>query len=613
MPVTACEATTPPVATPAPPSGPGPKEGRQDCSAADQGTEAMQLLPRAVVPAPAPPPELPGASSESLTSQHNAHLLPEASYWYIALFAAVRHWQCVCSQAAGRDGWLAATSVSPAGLLLTRTCCVTCSAPAAPGQGREATQLVQEAEMLPSPLPKLPSIGVHAPAIMQAQLACSSGTAPGTQVVAADINAAAPVVATGPGAEQSTAAAEWQHVNESSIKKWLCNLPGMLEWQLGLRHAPVALQTTVLVQLLVEELASLNASGTEKAPHLDCVASHDVSNNWTLCAKISLKTSTTVTAWVARLGMQLTGRYKVARVWSDEAPPCLVLEVRPLPPAARNGGHATPDLCETSRDGAGPSQPAAGSRGVAAEARPGPSQPAAAPGPAAGPEGTAVPDSVAGFKRNVSDTVQGKAKRQCGSQGHSPSLAAGVAQPAPDQGIEEMEVAPAAHPESPAPAGESVPDPTALTHGCSRLAHTAQLTWCHECLGHGTAAGSFPYHTKSNQGSPCDWPCWLQGVGSKWAGRQHTHILQLQSQPQARQAAVVRTWQIRAKGLPKLLVVELSAGLMNLRCLHCLMTVEHDAQPAEEWGRPDVGAIACRSGLHTPTSLCMVMVEAAYH
>ncbi|KAJ9507762.1 hypothetical protein QJQ45_019327 [Haematococcus lacustris] len=390
MPVTACEATTPPVATPAPPSGPGPKEGRQDCSgeglgviargqrfidlsepvqsqsraraqrlpsntsmyctldmslgqhlhvrfmsppgiswhdsltyivtqrpttaflsltlhvtlllpcgvnvvpllprpelasaltpefrSADQGTGAMQLLPGAAVPAPAPPPELPGAST--------------------------------------------------------------------PGQGREATQLVQEAEMLPSPLPKLPSIGVQAPAIMQAQLACPSGTAPGTQVVAADINAAAPVVATG----------------------------------------------------------------------------------------------------------------------SDEAPPCLVLEVRRLPPAARNGGHATPGPGETSRVGAGPSQPAAGSGGVAAEARPGPSQPAAAPGPAAGPEGTAGPNSVAGFKRNVSDAVQGNAKRQCGSQGHSPSLAAGVAQPglplpalptlpaAPDQGPEDMKVAPAALPEAPAPA-----------------------------------------------------------------------------------------------------------------------------------------------------------------
>ncbi|GFH05846.1 hypothetical protein HaLaN_00377 [Haematococcus lacustris] len=45
------------------------------------------------------------------------------------------------------------------------------------------------------------------------------------------------------------------------------------------------------------------------------------------------------------------------------------------------------------------------------------------------PEGRVVPNSWAGFKRNVSDTVQGNAKRQCGSQGHSPSLAAGVAQP----------------------------------------------------------------------------------------------------------------------------------------------------------------------------------------
>ncbi|GFH17665.1 hypothetical protein HaLaN_14347 [Haematococcus lacustris] len=67
MPDLPCGAATPPVATPAPPWGPGPKEGRQDCSAADQGTGAMQLLPGAAVLAPAPPPELPGASSESLT------------------------------------------------------------------------------------------------------------------------------------------------------------------------------------------------------------------------------------------------------------------------------------------------------------------------------------------------------------------------------------------------------------------------------------------------------------------------------------------------------------------------------------------------------------------
>ncbi|KAJ9507159.1 hypothetical protein QJQ45_004846 [Haematococcus lacustris] len=315
MPVTACEATTPPVATPAPPSGPGPQEGRQDCSA--------------------------------------------------------------------------------------------------PGQGREATQLVQEAEMLPSPLPKLPIIGVQAPAIMQAQLACPSGTAPGTQVVAADINAAAPVVATGPGAEQSTAAAAWKDVYESSIKKWLCKLPGMLEWQLGLRHAPVALQTTVLVQLLVEELASLNASGTEKAPH-------DASNNWTLCAKISPKTSTTVTAWVARLGMQLTGKYKVARVWSDKAPPCLVLEIF-VRPAVMGQGH--PSLLRARE---------------VLLLRLGPGHP-------------------------------------------SPLL--------------------------------------------------------HQDL--------------------------LPELNSKRTGRQHPHLHQLQPQPQARQAAVVRMWRIRAKGLPKLLVVELSAGLMK--------------------------------------------------
>ncbi|KAJ9507282.1 hypothetical protein QJQ45_006245 [Haematococcus lacustris] len=308
MPVTACEATTPPVATPAPPSGPGPKEGRQDCS-------------------------------------------------------------------------------------------------------------------------------VHAPAIMQAQLACSSGTAPGTQVVAADINAAAPVVATGPGAEQSTAAAEWKDVDESSIRKWLCKLPGMLEWQLGLRHAPVALQTTVLVQLLVEEPASLNAFGTEKAPHLDCVASHDASNNWTLCAKTSPKTSTTVTAWVARLGMQLTGRYKVARVWSDEAPPCLVLEIF-VRPAVMGQGH--PSLLrarEVLLLRLGPGHPSPllhqdllplGSQRFLNLMPPLICWPGAL---FSGPEGTAVPNSVAGFKRNVSDTVQGNAKRQCGSQGHSPSLAAGVAQP----------------------------------------------------------------------------------------------------------------------------------------------------------------------------------------
>ncbi|KAJ9507393.1 hypothetical protein QJQ45_006359 [Haematococcus lacustris] len=223
----------------------------------------------------------------------------------------------------------------------------------------------------PGPKEGRQDCSVQAPAIMQAQLACPSGIASGTQIMAADTNAAAPVVATGPGAEQSTAAAEWKDVDESTIKKWLCKLPGMLEWQLGLRHAPVALQTTVLVQLLVEEPASLNAFGTEKAPHLDCVASHDVSNNWTLCAKTSPKTSTTVIAWVARLG----------------------------------------------------------------------------------PEGRAGPNSVAGFKRNVSYIVQGNAKRQCGSQGHSPSLAAGVAQPAPDQGPEEMEVAPAALPDSSALSG----------------------------------------------------------------------------------------------------------------------------------------------------------------
>ncbi|KAL6765426.1 hypothetical protein V8C86DRAFT_798627 [Haematococcus lacustris] len=306
----------------------------------------------------------------------------------------------------------------------------------------------------PGPKEGRQDCSVHAPAIMQAQLACPSGAEPGTQVVAADINAAAPVVATGPGAEQSTAAAEWQHVDDTLIKKWLCNLPHMLKWQLGLHHAPVALQTTVLVQLLVVEPASLNASGTEKAPHLDCVASRNASNNWTLCAKTSLKTSTMVTAWVRRMGMQLTGRYKVAKAWSDQAGARLVLEVRPLPPAARNGGHATPGPGGTRRVGAGPSQPAAGSGGVAAEARPGSSQPAAAPAPpAAGPEGRAGPNSVAGFKRNVSDTVQGNAKRQCGSQGHNPSLAAGVEQPAPDQGPEDMEVAPAALPESSAPDG----------------------------------------------------------------------------------------------------------------------------------------------------------------
>ncbi|KAJ9507916.1 hypothetical protein QJQ45_021257, partial [Haematococcus lacustris] len=48
---------------------------------------------------------------------------------------------------------------------------------------------------------------------------------------------------------------------------------------------------------------------------------------------------------------------------------------------------------------------------------------------------------------------------------------------APDQGPEEMEVAPAALPESSAPDGEPVPDPIDQTHGLSRLAHTAQLTW----------------------------------------------------------------------------------------------------------------------------------------
>ncbi|KAJ9507759.1 hypothetical protein QJQ45_019332 [Haematococcus lacustris] len=192
----------------------------------------------------------------------------------------------------------------------------------------------------PGPKEGRQDCSVQASAIMQAQLACPSGTAPGTQVVAADINAAAPVVATGPGAEQSTAAAAWKDVKESTIKKWFCNLPNKLKWQLGLRQASVGSQATVLVELLVDEPGPPHASGLEKAPHLDCVASHDASNNWTLCAK----TSTTVTAWVRRMGMQLTGRYKVAKAWSDQAGARLVLEVRPLPPAARNGGHATPAL-----------------------------------------------------------------------------------------------------------------------------------------------------------------------------------------------------------------------------------------------------------------------------
>ncbi|KAL6765430.1 hypothetical protein V8C86DRAFT_798944 [Haematococcus lacustris] len=596
MPVTACGAATPPVATPAPPCGPGPKEGRQDCSGvqcqANVGPErdhihqehctstplqqprpvsdgrqgvligaaCPHVAPTAAQPGPgtnrerlmkaiqlqrqllsdrlAPPggvapvhsttshtilrmmatatsvvdlnsmwdqsavpvicmpcggqsslPELPPPFLvRILGNNHWEMLLKDPSFPWSSL---LQLWEMVVWSTEAPGGhlvlWLrvAASTGSPAhGPTSLHTPQALTASPRPPlytphqqGQGAQLAATARQMPDLPCgaatppvPTPAPPcgpgpkdgcqDCSVQASAIMQAQLACPSGAEPGTQVVAADINAAAPVVATGPGADQSTAAAEWQHVDENTIKKWLCNLPNKLKWQLGLHHAPVALQTTVLVQLLVVGPASLNASGTEKAPHLDCVASRNASNHWTLCAKTSLKTSTTVTAWVRRMGMQLTGRYKVAKAWSDQAGARLVLEVRPLPPAARNGEHATPGPGETSRVGAGPSQPAAGSGGVAAEARPGSSQPAAAPAPpAAGPEGRAGPNSGAGFKRNVSDTVQGNTKRQCGSQGHSPSLAAGVAQPAPDQGPEDMEVAPAA-----------LPDLSALSGGATAAA-----------------------------------------------------------------------------------------------------------------------------------------------
>ncbi|KAJ9507901.1 hypothetical protein QJQ45_021250 [Haematococcus lacustris] len=404
MPVTACGAATPFVATPAPPCGPGPKEGRQDCSGEGLGVRARgqqlfsntsmfhailrmmatatsvvdlnDMWDQSAVPVICMPcggqsslPELPPPFLVRIRGNNHWEMLWKASSFPWS--SLLQLWEMVVWSTEAPGGhlvlWLraAASTGSPAhGPTSLHTPQALSASPRPPlytphqqGQGAQLTATARQIPAVgrqaatppdatpappcgPGPKEGRQDCSVQASAIMQAQLACPSGTAPGTQVVAADIDAAAPVVATGPGAEQSTAAAAWKDVKESTIKKWFCNLPNKLKWQLGLRQASVGSQATVLVELLVDEPGPPHASGLEKAPHLDCVASHDASNNWTLCAK----TSTTVTAWVRRMGMQLTGRYKVAKAWSDQAGARLVLEVRPLPPAARNGGHATPAL-----------------------------------------------------------------------------------------------------------------------------------------------------------------------------------------------------------------------------------------------------------------------------
>ncbi|GFH17001.1 hypothetical protein HaLaN_13532 [Haematococcus lacustris] len=363
----------------------------------------------------------------------------------------------------------------------------------------------------PASLPEVPGTGAHDLAAMREELVGYSAR-PGTQFVSTPWRAALVLATAWPDADPQPHIDSWTQLKGFTDRS-LEYLPKPLALQFGFDECG-----TDKVELPVVLAHPSGSTGADQGPgclQLPYEATRRPRGRWSL--KDRSPQSMRIPTWVRNCGLVLTGRCKAQCAEPGQAVErLLVLEVRPLSEAAASAGQATP----------------------------GPSQPAAVPAPAAG------------------ETDEGSATSKILIAGRLPCLA----QPAPDQGPEEMEVAPAALPESSAPDGEPVPDPIDQTHGLSRLAHTAQLTWCHECRGHGTAAGSIPHHTTSHQGSSCTWPCWLQGLGSKWdAGSTRTST---SCSPSPRPGRL--QWSGCGRSGPRaclsLWMVELSAGLMTGPC-----------------------------------------------
>ncbi|GFH16098.1 hypothetical protein HaLaN_12451, partial [Haematococcus lacustris] len=139
----------------------------------------------------------------------------------------------------------------------------------------------------------------------------------------------------------------------------------------------------------------------------------------------------------------------------------------PESPAPDGGAAAAGGLGTAEEGGPGPSQPAAGMAGAPDEGDPEVPQPAAAPAhavsdlpvtwtrPAPG-EGQAIDViEVIDLTQDEPDIPQGSGAMQPAPESEAPLLAPNLELPGastPDQGPEAMEVAPAALPESPAPA-----------------------------------------------------------------------------------------------------------------------------------------------------------------
>ncbi|KAJ9507781.1 hypothetical protein QJQ45_019316, partial [Haematococcus lacustris] len=323
MPVTACGATTPPVATPAPPCGPGPLHGLQDCSDVkpDPGQQpdpmaAKDLLVTvgAMMDEHLPASEMPmfkeayKRMEEWVNSPDGAAQLVElgkAYTWNLLMFEG---------RTSKTTAWTLWESIQR---ILGQTPAATSSSNAA-----------------------------HDLAAMQEELVGHSAR-PGTQSVTPQWQAAAVAATAWPEADPQPHIDSWTQLKGFTDRS-LEYLPKPLALQFGLHESGAD-----KVELLVVLAHHSGSTGADQGPgclQLPYEATRRPDGRWSLKARSpqSVKIST----WVKNCGLALTGRCKAQRAEPGQAVErLLVLEVRPLNEAAASAGQATPGQSSWHRGG----------------------------------------------------------------------------------------------------------------------------------------------------------------------------------------------------------------------------------------------------------------------